>query len=134
VNIFAKVVPRETMREGVDGADWWFDENGDLQIRVCPMSDWRYEVALIQHEEFEALLCRAHGVTQKSVDEFDLAYDKAHPNEPDLNAGDDPDAPYVAEHNYAEIVDRLFIGACGLKFGPYMKELGLTYPGPSKRE
>lgn len=105
-----------------------------LEVRVAPMSDWRYEVALAFHEAFEGALCKQNGVTVQEVDEFDRAYDLAHPNQPDLNAGDEQTAPYRAEHNYATIVDRLFIGACGLNWKDYDDELATTYPGPSKRK
>jgi hypothetical protein len=127
------VIPDSEQRETVDGADWFFDGAGDLQVRVSPMSDWRYEFALAVHEAFEAALCKNNGVTQKAVDDFDLAYDLSHPDQPDLNAGDDQAAPYRAEHNYSTIVDRLFIGACGLNWKDYDDELATTYPGPSKK-
>jgi hypothetical protein len=133
MNINIKVIPESEQRETVNGADWFFDDQGDLQVRVSPMSDWRYEVALAFHEAFEACLCKNNGVTQKSVDDFDMAYDLAHPDQPDINAGDEPDAPYVREHNYATIVDRLFIGACGLFWKKYDDELATVYPGPTKK-
>lgn len=133
MSINIQVIPESQQRPEVNGADWFWDEKGDLQVRVSPMSDWRYEVALAFHEAFEACLCKNDGVTQKSVDEFDMAFDKAHPDEPDLNAGDELDAPYKVQHNYATIVDRLFIGACGLLWKSYDDELATTYPGPSKK-
>jgi hypothetical protein len=133
MNVHILVIPESEQRKEVNGADWFFDAAGDLQVRVSPMSDWRYEMALALHEAFEALLCKNNGVSQKDVDKFDMAYDLAHPDEPDLNAGDEPDAPYCVEHNYATVVDRLFIGACGLKWQPYDQELATTYPGPTKK-
>lgn len=132
MDIHIRVLPKEEMRPEVDGADWFWDANGNLQVQVGPMSDWRYEIALAFHEAFEACLCKNNGVKQQDVDKFDMEYDKAHPDRPDLNAGDETDAPYVAEHNYATIVDRLFIGACGLKRKPYDDELATVYPGPTK--
>jgi hypothetical protein len=133
MDIVIRVIPEVQQRAEVNGADWFFDADGNLQVRVSPMSDWRYETALALHEVFEACLCKNNGVTQKSVDDFDMAYDKAHPDEPDLNAGDEVDAPYATEHNFAIIVDRLFIGACGLKWKVYDSLLAVTYPGPSKK-
>ena len=96
------------MRPEVDGADWWFDDNGDLQVRVCPMSDPRMEIALQQHEIFEALLCHHDKVTQTQVDEFDKKYDKDHPDETDCEAGDDPGAPYKVQHSLASAVERIY--------------------------
>jgi hypothetical protein len=133
MNIHILVIPESEQRKEVNGADWFWDDKGDLQVRVSPMSDWRYEVALAFHEAFEACLCKHNGVTQAEVDKFDMEYDAAHPNQPDLNAGDEQAAPYRHEHNYATIVDRLFIGACGLNWKDYDDELAVTYPGPSKK-
>lgn len=133
MNVNIKVIPESEQRAAVSGADWFWDEKGDLQVRVSPMSDWRYEMALALHEAFEALLCKNNGVDQSAVDDFDSAYDAAHPDRPDLNAGDEQTAPYHVEHNYATIVDRLFIGACGLKWKDYDDELATVYPGPSKK-
>lgn len=133
MDIVIKVIPESEQRKEVNGADWFWDAEGNLQVRISPMTDWRYEVALAFHEAFEACLCKNNGVSQKSVDEFDMDFDNAHPDEPDLNAGDEQAAPYHKEHNYATIVDRLFIGACGLKWKDYDDELATTYPGPSKK-
>jgi hypothetical protein len=133
MNINIKVIPESEQRYEVNGADWFFDEFGDLQVRVSPMSDWRYEMALAMHEAFEACLCKNNGVSQSQVDRFDMDFDLAHPDQPDLNAGDEQTAPYRQEHNYATIVDRLFIGACGLNWKDYDTELATTYPGPSKK-
>lgn len=133
MDIIIKVIPESEQRKEVNGADWFWDAEGNLQVRVSPMSDWRYETALAFHEAFEACLCKNNGVTQKEVDEFDMAFDLAHPNEPDLNAGDEQTAPYRREHNYATIVDRLFIGACQLNWKDYDDELAATYPGPKSK-
>ena len=72
MNIHILTIPEDQQRPEVNGADWFWDTNGDLQVRVSPMSDWRYETLLQVHEVIEALLCKFDGVSQKRVDEFDL--------------------------------------------------------------
>ncbi len=131
MNIAIKVVPPSEMRPTVDGADWYWDENGDLQVRVCPMSDWRRETLLAIHEAVEAVMCKYNGVSQQAVDAFDIEYDKTHAT--DCNAGDDPAAPYVREHCLATAIERILAAELEVNWESYDKELASTYPGPSKR-
>lgn len=131
MNIIIRTIPREEMRPEVDGADWFFDSVGDLHVRVCPMSDWRYEVLLAIHEATEALMCKHNGVSQAVVDAFDQEYDKTHAA--DLNGGDEPAAPYKLEHTFATAIERIMAGAMKVDWKTYDDELARTYPGPSKR-
>ena len=122
------------MRPEVDGADWFFDSAGDLQVKICPMSNWRFETLLGIHEAVEAVLCRFNGVTQKQVDEFDKRYDLDHPDETDIEAGDDPQAPYEREHCFATAVERMICAELGVHWRQYDDELNATYPGPSHKK
>lgn len=131
MDILIRVIPESQMRPEVNGADWYFDTEGNLQVRVSPMSDWRYETLLAIHEAVEAIMCKFNGVTQKSVDEFDLEYDKTHTF--DLNAGDDPAAPYKLEHTFATAIERILAGVLKVDWLTYDTELAQSYPGPSKK-
>lgn len=131
MNIHVRVIPRNQMRPEVDGADWYFDQNRDLQVRICPMSDWRFEAALILHELSEALLCKHDGVSQNDVDAFDRAFDAAHAD--DVEAGDDPQAPYRVQHGMATAIERIFMAHCRADWKAYDEELKRNYPGPSHR-
>ena len=128
MNINIRVIPSKDMRPEVDGADWFWDDKGDLQVRVCSMSDWRYETLLAIHEAVEAIMCKHNGVTQKSVDEFDKAYDLTH--ETDIEAGDAPDAPYVREHCLATAIERILCAELDVSWKKYDDELNEVYPGP----
>lgn len=132
MNINIKVIPEEEQRATVNGCDWFWDENGDLQVRVSPMSDWRYEVLLGIHEAVEAIMCKHNGVTQAAVDAFDLEYDKTHTY--DLNAGDDPGAPYAREHCFATAIERIMAAELDVNWLAYDTELAQSYPGPSKKK
>ena len=132
MNIIIKVIPETEMRPEVNGADWFFDEAGDLQVRVSPMSDWRYETLLGLHEAIEAVLCKHNGVTQAQVDAFDLEYDKTHTF--DVNAGDDPAAPYRREHCFATAAERMICAELDVCWETYDRELATSYPGPSKKK
>lgn len=119
------------MRPEVNGADWYWDSNGNLQVRVSPMSDWRREFLLQLHETVEAVFCRFNGITQAEVDAFDIEYDKTHTF--DVNAGDDPKAPYMREHCFATAIERIAAGVLQVNWQEYDKELAESYPGPSKK-
>jgi len=116
------------MRPEVDGVDWFWDENGDLQVRVAPMSDWRREVLLGIHEAVEALVCKHTWVSQEAVDNFDREYDNTHAT--DCNGGDDPLAPYDRAHTLATCCERALAFALDVQWGDYDRELSTTYPGP----
>lgn len=128
MNIEVKVVHPSQMRPEVDGADWFWDKAGNLQVRVCPMTDWRYETLLAIHETVEAIMCKENGVSQKAVDEFDRKYDQTHSN--DVEAGDDPSAPYVREHCFATAIERILCAELGVSWRDYDDELKKLYPGP----
>ena len=132
MNIYIKVIPESEQRPEVNGADWFFDENGDLQVRVSPLSDWRREALLGIHEAVEAIMCKHNGVTQQQVDVFDQEYDKTHTF--DLNAGDDPAAPYVREHCFATAIERILCAELDVNWLEYDTELAQSYPGPSKKQ
>ena len=134
MDISIKIVEPKNMRPEVDGVDWFWESNGDLQVQVAPMSDWRYEVLLGLHEAFEAVCCKHLGVSQAAVDKFDQQFDKDHPNEPDLNAGDDPLAPYDRAHTVATACERVLAFALDVQWGDYDTELAKNYPGASKKQ
>lgn len=163
MNILMQTVPRDAMRPGVDGADWYFEQRylcqtcgvKDMQItdrpedctcpvckrlmsreewlivKVNPLSDWKREVLLKVHEAVEAIMCRSNGVTVAQVDAFDIEYDKNHSS--DLNAGDDPKAPYEREHCFATAIERILCAELKVPWLAYDKELETTYPGPSHK-
>lgn len=131
-NILIKVIPESEQRDCVNGADWWWDGSGDLQVRISPMSDWRYEALLALHETIEAILCKHNGVAEPDVCAFDQEYDKTHNF--DVDAGDEPDAPYVREHCFATGLERVICAELDVNWKTYDKELASTYPGPSKKK
>lgn len=131
MNIQIKVIPESDQRAEVNGADWFWDKDGNLEVRVSPMTDWRYEVLLGVHEAVEAIMCKHNGVTQQAVDEFDIEYDRTHTF--DVNAGDDPNAPYVREHCLATAIERILCAELEVNWETYDKELATSYPGPSKK-
>lgn len=131
MDIICKVVDPSEMRPEVDGSDWFFDKDGNLQVRICPMADKKHEILLQIHEIYEAVLCRFNGVTVAQVDAFDTEYDRTHST--DLNAGDDPQCPYQREHTLATAAERVMAAELKVNWFLYDKALSTDYPGPSKK-
>lgn len=76
---------------------------------------------LATHETVEAIMCRANGVTQKMVDDFDIPYAQTH--EEDLDAGDEPDAPYQHEHCIATAIERVMCAEFRINWNEYDREV-----------
>jgi hypothetical protein len=112
MNITIKTIPHDQQRYETAG-DWWFDDAGDLEIRVSEMGDWREEALVAFHELAEVLLCKQRGITAEQVDAFDKAY--AGDGEP----GDDPAAPYRKEHFFATSIERLLAAELGIAWAEY---------------
>lgn len=119
-NIQVQTVPNDEikLRKGFTGADWWWDPDGTLQVRIASEildPDWRTALAL--HEVSEAFLCRRMGIMQGAVDAYDKKYQQEHAI--DLNAGDEPDAPYRIPHTFATAIERIYAGATGIQWKTY---------------
>jgi hypothetical protein len=109
MNIHILTIPNEEIkaRAGFTGADWYFDDAGDLQIRIAKMSSLDREKCLALHEMCEALVFHAkHGPDVSAVDEFDSAFEAAHPENHGLEAGDADGCSYAVEHALATSVER----------------------------
>ena len=127
-----------------------FDTEKDtLIIRVSNVGDWRMEALVGIHELVEAILCIDKDITQKSVDEFDIAFEKARKEadlegvyaadgsrddahnfyfvgeilEMDAEPGDHPVAPYHIQHGYATAVERMLCAAMNIPWATYESRL-----------
>ena len=87
--------------------DWWRD--GDtLHITVTAEALCDDALLIAVHELVEARLCERDGVPQAAVDAFDVAFNG------DGEPGDDPRAPYFAQHRRALLIEGMlaeFLGA-----------------------
>ncbi len=116
MNIYCLTIDNEKIKErrGFTGADYWFDENGDLQVRVAKMSSLDREKKLAVHEIVEALLWhKKHGTNVRLVDDFDEQFEKDHPENHGIEAGDSDGCPYLKMHNAAIACERIVAGELG---------------------
>jgi hypothetical protein len=83
-----RVIPHGEQRYPTVG-DWKFGIDGALEILVSDLGDWRLGVCCAVHELTEAVLAIQRGVSQKAIDEFDIAFEKKYEKQ-DVPAGFSP--------------------------------------------
>jgi hypothetical protein len=106
------------------------------RISTSKMEDPRHERLVFLHEVIELSLVIDAGIKIKDIDKFDRMYEGTreaglkytdcgceHYQEP----GDDPHAPYHAQHVAASKCERLIAEALGVKWSDYAA--GLEQPG-----
>lgn len=122
MNITINTIPQQDQRYATVG-DWWFTEEGDLQIRVSEMGNWKYEALVAFHELAEVLLCKDRGITTEMVDAFDIQWEKDHPDQVlgggAKEPGDDPACPCRKEHFFATTVERALSAELGVDWSKY---------------
>lgn len=121
MDIEIKSIPHASQRYPTCG-DWWVDDRGVLQIRVSSEmgSDSCFLVAM--HECIEAVIAMRRGVTVQQVDDFDIAYEKAHREGGTLGGeridesepGDDPSCPVFKEHGLATGIEAILCSEMGI--------------------
>lgn len=97
--------------------DWQNVGNDNLLITVSELGDWKMEACLGVHELCEALICRAQGVSQASVDLFDMNF--TGEGEP----GDHLLCPYRVAHRVATGIEFLLSLALGVDWTDYESRL-----------
>src|SRR5579862_3622522 len=106
MNITIKTIPQSAQRYETIG-DYWFDEAGNIELRVSDTGNWKYEALVALNELVEVLLCKERGISEPDIKAFDEAYEANRPaGDYDSEPGDDPLAPYGKEHRFAENLER----------------------------
>lgn len=104
----------------------YYKKKNHWRFSISWFPDKRYSIALFLHEVIEFFLCRAAGITVLTIDNFDIIYENTrksgiapcgcrHLEEP----GNDPHAPYYAQHQVASVCERLIVEGMGIKWDDY---------------
>lgn len=118
--IVLEAVSQAEMRPPYDqetqAGDWFYTLEGDLVIRVIGNDMADPETFLFAlHELVEAVLCKAHGVSQIVVDRFDEAIAAGTiDHDPDAEPGDHPACPYRREHRAAMFIEHMMAHYLGI--------------------
>lgn len=105
MNVTVKTIKHENQRYETVG-DWQNKKNGDLDITVSDLGDWKMNFLIAFHEQIEAVLCRDRCISQEDVDNFDKEYEARRPEGDTSEPGDSPLAPYNREHVFATKLEK----------------------------
>lgn len=122
MNIHIEIIPHGQQRYPTVG-DWFFDDKGDLTIRVSKLSDWRREALIAVHELVEVLICKNEGIRQEEVDTFDKEFEEKRLPDNEDEPGDEPTAPYVRQHCIATGIERILAAELDVCWKDYENEL-----------
>jgi len=90
-----------------------------FQVRVTEMGNWRKELLVVMHELAESFVCLHRGIPEPEIMAFDIAWEAVNTN-PEAEPGNDPAAPYHAEHRFAEeVIERPMAEALGVDWADY---------------
>src|SRR5258706_10041977 len=103
--------------------DWQWDKKGNLIITVSNMKDWRYNFLVAFHEQIEVMLCRARGITQEQVDNFDIEYEARRLPTDESEPGDSVLAPYHNEHMFATKLEIEMAKELGVDWNEYENKI-----------
>lgn len=127
MNIHIQTIPHSLQRYDTCG-DYWFEKNGDLEVRISSMGNMFFEALVMFHELTELFLCLRRGIPFEDIDKFDINYEKEREkglHKPDDEPGWDKKAPYHKEHVFAEMkVERPLARALKIAWGKYADAVG----------
>lgn len=119
LDIDIKTVPDRSQRYNTVG-DYRRKNKKDI-IRVSNMNNWKYEVLVAVHEIIEQFLCRSRGINEDAITAFDQHFEKRRNHFLLDEPGNDPDAPYYKEHQFALKIEKLFAQELGVDWNEYNK-------------
>jgi hypothetical protein len=116
-------IPHDQQRYETVG-DWQWNDKGNLLITISNMNDWKYNFLVAFHEQIEVMLCKAKGISQESVDNFDMEYEaRRSPEDTTSEPGDSELAPYHNEHVFATKLEQEMAKDLGVNWEEYEKAI-----------
>lgn len=115
--VVIEIIPSDKQRYKTVG-DWFYDEEGVLQIRANEYEDPRWSLLIAMHELIESIACTQEGITYQQVDEFDMGAG-AELEDP----GHDMRAPYHKQHVLATALENRLALHLGVDWAAYDKEV-----------
>lgn len=126
LDIDARTIPHKDQRYPTVG-DWYY-ANGTSFVRVSDMGNPDFEFLVMIHELIEQHLCQKRGVTEQAVDAFDVQFERDRPEGDITDPGDDQNAPYYDEHQYASGIERMLAVELGVDWGEYCAAIDVLDP------
>ena len=126
MNIIIKSIPHKQHRYPTCG-DWFFEPDGTLVILVSEEMDEKSQQLVALHELAEVLMCKANGVTQKEVDEFDMNYEANRKPDDESEPGDSAIAPYNKQHSIATAIERMTCAQMGIAWADHEAQVSKLF-------
>jgi hypothetical protein len=121
MDVIIKVIPHKTQRYETCG-DWYFSSDaGTLYVMVSDTGNVKFNFLVAYHEQIEAMLCLERGIKEEDVSAFDITFENARID--DSEPGDDVNAPYYREHQYATQMERSMAEQLGVNWEDYEKAI-----------
>lgn len=124
LNISIKTIPQEEQHYNTLGD--YYEIAGGLAIRVTEIGDEYAELLVAIHELVECFLTRKRRISDSEITAFDMKFEQERALEMHIKSdepGDDPRAPYVREHRFAENIERLVAHELGIIWADYEARL-----------
>ena len=125
------VIPHKQQRYNTVGDYRVID--GVKTLFISDLGDWRFNYLVGYHEASEIPLCELAGITDESIDEFDLWFDANREPGDTSEPGDHSDCPYFEQHQFATKQEKLMAKMLGVDWDEYdgkisqlMKERSLS--------
>ncbi len=121
MNIDFKTIPHKDQRYDTVG-DYQEDEHG-VHFTISEMDDGRHEMLIMVHELVEFFLVKLSGISLKSIDDFDIEFEKNRTDGNEGEPGDDQRAPYFMQHQLATVVERVVAVMLGVLWKDYERAI-----------
>lgn len=126
MEIHIKTIPNDKMRIPGGVGDYWYDEEGVLQIRVVELNDEFMEKSIAAHELLEEALTKKRGLSEPEIQAFDEYHEHRRrmglvPE--DSEPGHDINCPYKNEHCFAESVEMGLFAMAGVSWSEYENKI-----------
>lgn len=106
--------------------DYFFDENGDLNIWITEQKNDEYSFLILIHEVIEEYLTRKNGISEEIILEWDLKFEedrsKGLHGEND-EPGDHLDCPYFDAHRFATKIEQKIADYLKVDWTKYSNEI-----------
>ena len=119
-NIQIKIIPHAKQRYDTCGD--YFIKKGELHICISETGNTLYNMLVLVHELIEIILVVKDNVSFKSIDAWDIQFEKDRAlgkHCKDAEPGDDPRAPYAKQHKFATWVEQALCKFMGLDWLHY---------------
>lgn len=118
--IIIDFIPHKKQRYDTVGD--YFSKKGQMHFRISKMNH-DHEFLVMMHELTEWYLINKKGIPIKEIDEFDISYENKRKEGDESEPGNDPNAPYYQEHQFATKIEKELATKLGVNWDKYEEHI-----------